>query len=80
MSCAVVSVNRSLSVLAVVWVLVPVAALQMVEKTEHASASLTLPANKPSSCELGEEHGLMPTLSLAIRQPNKKKAAVTNGR
>ena len=94
MSCAAVTVNRSLILLAIVWGVIPVAALRVVtrggtqdtvaqhaaQQPEHAQASLLPPPSEVLPCELDTTRGLLPALSLAITQPNRKKAAVTNGR
>jgi hypothetical protein len=94
MSCAAVTVNRSLILLAVVWGVIPVAALRVVtmsgaedtvahhavRESQHAQVSLPPPPSEPLPCELETTRGLLPALSLAITQPNRKKAAVTNGR
>lgn len=92
MSCAAVTVNRSLILLAVVWGVIPVAALRVVTMSgaedtvarhavhEPSQVSLALPPSEVLPCELDTARGLLPALSLAITQPNRKKAAVTNGR
>ena len=94
MSCAAVTVNRSLILLSVVWGLIPVAALRVVTMTGtedavalqdvqepgHSPISSPAPQSEPLPCELDAARGLLPSLSLAISQPNRKKASVTNGR
>jgi len=94
MSCAAVTVNRSLILLAVVWGVIPVAAFRAVTMTgtddtavlhavldpEHTQVSRSSPPSESLPCELDEARGLLPALSLAITQPNRKKARVTNGR
>ena len=94
MSCAAVTVNRSLILLAVVWGVIPVAAFQAVTMTgtddavalhgvlepEHTQLSRSPPPTEPRPCELDHARGLLPALSLAITQPNRKRARVTDGR
>jgi hypothetical protein len=94
MSCAVVSVNRALGVLAVVWMLMPVGQETTDTKTEPAAPSslqLARQASReelspphalepPDPCRLDEAQAMLPPLCLAITQPNRKKARVTNGK
>lgn len=94
MSCAAVSVNRALGVLAVVWMLMPVGKGTMDTKTEatasssfqvatQASRERFAPPYPPATadpCRLDEAQAMVPPLCLAITQPNRKKARVTNGR
>jgi hypothetical protein len=94
MSCAVVSVNRALGVLAVVWMLMPVGQATTDTKTEpvapsslqlaaHASREEFAPPYAPAPVEPGkldEAQAMLPPLGLAITQPNRKKARVTNGK
>lgn len=88
MSCAAVTVNRSLILLAIAWGVIPVAAFQAVTMTgmdeavavhsvlepKHPEVDLSPSPGKPLPCNLGETAGLIPVLSLAITQPNKKHA------
>lgn len=94
MRCYVASVNRTLSVLAAVWVLVPMVGLvtgmkltpddreslqaMQTPRQEQVSPATNLEQEEP--CQLGEEHALISTLCLATAQPNRKKAKVTLGR
>lgn len=94
MSCAAVSVNRALGVLAVVWMLMPVGKGTMDTKTEatasssfqvatQASRERFAPPYPPATadpCRLDEAQAMVSPLCLAITQPNRKKAKVTNGR
>ena len=94
MTCAAVTVNRSLILLAIAWGVIPVAAFQAVTMTgkddavaagsvlESGQPCVALPSapNEPLSCKLGEAVGLIPVLSLAITQPNKKNVWVTGSR
>lgn len=94
MSCAAVTVNRSLILLAIAWGVIPVAAFQSVTMTgkddvaavgsvlESEQPCVRLPSEPSESlpCKLGEAAGLIPVLSLAITQPNNKNAWVTGSR
>lgn len=94
MTCAAVTVNRSLILLAIAWGVIPVAAFQAVTMTgkddvaaagsvlESGQPCVALPSDPSESlpCKLGEAVGLIPVLSLAITQPNHKNAWVPSGR
>ncbi|WP_044182584.1 hypothetical protein [Hyalangium minutum] len=94
MSCAAVTVNRSLILLAIAWGVIPVAVFQAVTMTgqddavavhsgwepEPGSDTLSSPLSEPPPCKLDHTAGLLPALSMAITQPNRKNASVTNGR
>lgn len=94
MSCAAVTVNRSLILLAIAWGVIPIAAFQAVAMTsteesvavhsvlEPEQARVALPGSPSEAhpCKLGETVGMIPGFSLAITQPNRKNARVTNGR
>lgn len=94
MSCAAVTVNRSLILLAIAWGVIPVAAFQAVTMTgqddavavhsvwapEPGSDTLSSPPSEPSPCKLDPAVGLLPALGMAITQPNRKNASVTKGR
>jgi hypothetical protein len=94
MSCAAVTVNRSLILMAAMWGVISMAIFQAVtlagtddtvalhgmRESEHPHMSRPVPPSERLSCQLEGTGGLLPALSLAISQPNKKKASVTNGR
>ena len=94
MRCYVASVNRTLSVLAALWVLVPMVGLvtgmklvpgdeeelQALQRPGHEQASPAEAQGSNDPCQLGEEQGLLATLCLATAHPNRKKARVTLGR
>lgn len=94
MSCAAVTVNRSLILLAIAWGVIPVAAFHAVTmpgqddavavhsawEPKPGSGTLSSPQREPPPCKLDHSVGLLPALSLAITQPNRKNASVTNGR
>lgn len=86
MSCAAVTVNRSLILLAIAWGVIPVAAFQAVTMTgtdeaavvhrvlepEHPDVVFSPAPSESLPCKLDETMELIPVLSLAITQPNKK--------
>jgi hypothetical protein len=94
MSCAAVTVNRSLILLAIFWGGIPVAAFRAVTMAgtddmvavhavrDSGRPKLSRPSPPSDSLpgELDVVRGLLPVLSLAVSQPNRKKASVTNGR
>ena len=91
MSCAAVSVNRTLGVFAIVWMLMAVKAIKTdapadTDRTsallqpERSALSPAHPHELPAPCELGEEQGLLPPLCLAFTQQNRKKARMMNSR
>lgn len=93
MSCAAVTVNRSLILLAAMWGVISSAifhAVTMAAGPEEAVALHGLrepsPVTRPAApgnslpCRLEGSQGLLPAFSLAISQPKMKKASVTNGR
>ena len=94
MSCAAVTVNRSLILMAVMWGVISIAIFQAVTMTgtddtvalhgmlesEHPQVSLPSAPSESLPCQLEGSGGLLPALSLAISQPKRKKASVTSGR
>ena len=94
MSCAVVSVNRALCVLAVVWMVMPVgpgttdtktgtasaSALELAAQAGHSELSPPHPPEPADPCKLDEAQGVLSPRCLASTQPNRKNARVTNGR
>ncbi|MBN1206426.1 MAG: hypothetical protein JXB05_16060 [Myxococcaceae bacterium] len=86
MSCGIACVNRTLSVLAAVWGLVPMVlvatSMEAAPLEERAQAPAVGPQRPElrEPCPLGEARGLARTLCLATAHPNRKKDRVTNGR
>jgi hypothetical protein len=74
MSCATVSVNRALGVLAVMWVMIPVAVVRILEQVNTQSLRSSLLASEAAPSRA------LPTLLLEPSEPSAREAVPSGGR